>query len=380
MPTPERRQSSLRRPAPLTEVPAGGEALRRRVYLWATGLGGLILLLLWVLQLRRPAPDLFALYGYPVLLLECLWGLFWLLGHRSLLVAERATFLLNALAVLAQLFLAVLTGDGQALTLSGNAYWLLVAVSILSYLMFSARQGVWLSAGFYTLGVVLPWVALGLRGQPLPGAADLLRVQLSCGAILVLLYSLAWYRERFLLERGHRLTLEQLVNTDPLTHLPNRRALYAAIERLLEEVRQGTPGCLILLDLDHFKRINDTFGHNAGDGVLLESARLLRSALRDSDDLGRWGGEEYLIALPGVTPEQGRQIAGRLRDRLAAHVFPGVGQVTASFGVTPCTPHDDLGSSMARADLALYAAKAAGRNQVALREANLMQENPVQES
>ncbi|EYB69209.1 hypothetical protein DEIPH_ctg011orf0202 [Deinococcus phoenicis] len=330
-------------------------------------MGSSILIAVWILQWGRPVPDPFVLYGHPVLLLQCLWATIWLLQGRPLIVAERVVFLMNSLAVLVQLFLSLLAQEDRVLDLSSGAYWMLVAVSILSFLMFSTRHALWLSAGFYTLGVVLPWAALLARGTALATQPELLRVQLTCGAILVLLYSLAWYRERFLVERGQRLTLEQLANTDPLTHLPNRRALYPAVEALLAEVRLGTPGCLVLFDLDHFKRINDTHGHNVGDEILIGSARLVRTALRDTDHLGRWGGEEFLIVLPGVGVVQGQSIAERLRDGLAAHTFAGVGRVTASFGVAALTPHDDLSSSIARADAALYAAKAAGRNCVILR-------------
>ncbi|GMA17155.1 GGDEF domain-containing protein (plasmid) [Deinococcus metallilatus] len=363
---PDRRQSRPRLPETVPDALSRVEGLRRQVYFWALGLGSVILVATWVLQTRRPTPDPYVLYGHPVLLLQCLWAVVWLLQRRSLLVAERVVFIVNSVAVLAQLFLSLLTRDNQVLGLASGAYWMLVAVSILSYLMFSTRQALWLSAAFYGLGVVLPWAALVSRGEGLGAQPELARVQLTCGAILVLLYSLAWYRERFLVERGQRLTLEQLANTDPLTQLPNRRALYPVIERLLEEGGRGTVGCLILFDLDHFKRINDTHGHNAGDEVLIRGGGLIRAALRDTDHLGRWGGEEFLITLPGVSASQGQDIAERLRTRLAAHTFPGVGQVTASFGVAPCLPGDDLPRWTARADAALYRAKDEGRNRVVL--------------
>jgi diguanylate cyclase (GGDEF)-like protein len=368
MARPDRRQPlpPALGPGAASDPVRQAEALRWRIYLGATVIGSAVLVSVWVLALGQPDPDLFVLYGHPALLLMCVWAVVWLLQRRSLLVAERVVFVINALAILAQMALSLVTPDAEVLDLTSAAYWMLVAVSILSYLLFSTRGALWFSAGFYTLGVALPWTALGLRGQTLGDQPELARVQLICGAILVLLYSLAWYRERFMLERGHRLTLEQLANTDPLTHLPNRRALYPAIERLLAATQEGVPGCLILFDLDHFKRVNDTHGHNAGDEVLIGTADLFRDTLRNADRLGRWGGEEFLLVLPGVSAPQGEQIAERLRGLLADHTFSGVGRVTASFGVAACAPGDDLRRCIARADAALYRAKAAGRNRVEL--------------
>ena len=339
-------------------------ALRRRVYLWTTLLGVLVLIGAWTRQIGRPHPDLYVLFGHPVLLLQCLWIFWWLLRGRPLIVAERVVFVVNALAILTQMLLAVETDGRQMLELTSAAYWMLVAISILSFLIFSSRQALLFSAAFYVLSVGLPWGGLLLRGEPAGDYSELIRVQLTCGAVLALLSVLAWYRERFTMERGQRLSLEHLANTDPLTQLPNRRALYPEVERMLEEVRAGGTGCLILLDVDHFKRVNDTFGHNVGDEVLVRMAALMRAQLRDDDTVGRWGGEEFLITLPGLEAEVGGQVAERLRQRLAEQGPTHGPAVTASFGVTVCTADDDLQSCTARADRALYEAKTSGRNRV----------------
>lgn len=362
MPRPDRRQSlpALRVPPPLP----GAEALRRRLYLAATALGSAVLVSVWVLQLRQGTAEPFVRFGYPAMLVMCGWAAVWLLQGRSLLLAERVVFLVNAVAILAQLGLGLVTPQTPGVDLTSPAYWMLVAVSILSYLIYSTRGGLWFSAGFYLVGVALPWAALALRGEGPGDQPALARVQLTCGAVLLLVYSLAWYRERFMFEHGQRLILEKLANTDPLTGLLNRRALYAAVGKLLEDVRQGESGALILFDLDHFKRVNDAFGHNAGDQVLIGTAELCRGTLRGSDSLGRWGGEEFLIVLPGVTASQAECVAERLRRLVEACTFAEVGRVTASFGVTTCLPGDDLRRCLARADAALYRAKAAGRNRV----------------
>lgn len=363
MSSPDRRRFP---PPTLPEAARGpaSEEVRRRLYLAALGVGAAVLALVWLLTWQRGPYDPYVLYVHPLLLLMCLWTAAWLLGGRPLVVAERVVFVANVLAIAVQMALALIAPEDAALGLASAAYWMLVALSILSYLLLSARGALLVSAGMYGLSVALPWTGLALRGRGPGDLPELVRVQLTCGAILVLLYGLAWYREHFLLERGERLTLEALANTDALTGLPNRRALYGAVERLLNAADQGKPACLILLDLDHFKGINDRYGHNAGDAVLAQAATRLRERLRGGDTVGRWGGEEFLIVLPGADAAGAEQVAERLRREVGTLPFPEVGPVTASLGVAQAEPGDDLGRWVARADAALYRAKVAGRDRV----------------
>jgi len=338
--------------------------LRRRVYFWSTVLGACVLVITWAMQIGRPDPDLFVLYGNPVLLLQCAWLFWWLLSGRPLRPAEQVVLVVNTVGILVQLLLALVGGQPHLIDLTGSAYWTLVALSILSFLVFTNRQALTFTLGFYLLSVALPWAVLLARQGSLSGYGELVRVQLVCGTVLVLLSVLAWYRESFVAERGQRLSLEHLANTDPLTQIPNRRALYPEIERLLAETRTRPGGCLILLDIDHFKRVNDTFGHNVGDEVLIRMATLLRADLRDGDTVGRWGGEEFLLTLPGLPLSLAEKVAERLRSRVEEQLGVGSHPITASFGVTLCAQDDDLQSCTARADRALYTAKAAGRNRV----------------
>ena len=340
------------------------EALRRRVYLWATLMGSVVLIVTWLMQDGRPHPDPYVLFANPLLLLQCVWIAWWLLRGKALIVAERVVFTVNVFAIMVQVSLATVTGGQELLGVASAAYWTLVAISILSFLILTKRQALLFTATFFALGVVLPWSALLFRGDSLADYSELGRVQLVCGVVLVLLSVLAWYREGFAEERGQRLSLEHLAHTDPLTGVPNRRALYREIDSLLAGARLGAGGCLILLDVDHFKRINDTFGHNVGDDVLVRLAALIRADLRDGDAVGRWGGEEFLITLPGLSLAQGEQVAERLRGHLERQMLNQGQGVTASFGVTCCRSDDDLQNCTARADRALYAAKTAGRNRV----------------
>jgi diguanylate cyclase (GGDEF)-like protein len=128
---------------------------------------------------------------------------------------------------------------------------------------------------------------------------------------------------------------------------------------------RGEPVSLIMLDLDHFKHINDTHGHQAGDLVLREVGGCLGRVVRGQDRVGRLGGEEFGILLPGLEAEEAVQVALRLRRAVAA-LRPGGHAVTASLGVASGT--DGVDAILARADECLYAAKGAGRNRVSFRD------------
>lgn len=166
--------------------------------------------------------------------------------------------------------------------------------------------------------------------------------------------------------RAHmQVELERLATTDTLTGIRNRRAFD---EQLALEVnrarRYGTPLALVLIDIDHFKRINDRYGHQIGDRVLVELAGVVGSRLRASEVFARWGGEEFIVLAPNTSADDAVHLAEEIRARVAAHEFPGVGQVTVSLGVTEYAPDDTSDSLWKRADTALYRAKAGGRDRV----------------
>lgn len=162
--------------------------------------------------------------------------------------------------------------------------------------------------------------------------------------------------------------IEDSARRDSLTGLLNRGAFEAAGEELLEAARAGAPLTLLIADFDHFKRLNDRYGHPAGDEVLRESARVWRAVLPQDALLVRYGGEEFVAALPGCDLDRGRELAETLREAIAAHPFVYVGEtiaVSASFGLAEFgRPERDLAGLVRRADEALYEAKAGGRNRV----------------
>ncbi|HKJ72267.1 MAG TPA: diguanylate cyclase [Gammaproteobacteria bacterium] len=160
--------------------------------------------------------------------------------------------------------------------------------------------------------------------------------------------------------------LEYRASTDPLTGLYNRIRLSEYLAAELNRLRRyGGEASLLLLDLDHFKAVNDEHGHDTGDRVLRQVCRVLESNSREADLLARWGGEELVLLAPETFGDEGRILAEKLRQAVANHPFPPVLSVTVSIGCITLTPYDTPNSAMRRADDAMYAAKAAGRNRVA---------------
>ncbi|HEY0288917.1 MAG TPA: sensor domain-containing diguanylate cyclase [Pseudomonas sp.] len=180
--------------------------------------------------------------------------------------------------------------------------------------------------------------------------------------MLVVLYLLNRVLRRF------QVRLEAQATLDSLTGLPNRRGFnYLALRAIQDARRDQTPLSAMLLDLDHFKRLNDTHGHLAGDEVLSGFADDIRRCLRETDIICRWGGEEFIILLKGTNNAGARRVAEKIRLLAEQHtyVFSGTAlQVTVSLGLTELSAADTLQSLIARADQALYSAKQSGRNRV----------------
>jgi diguanylate cyclase (GGDEF)-like protein len=163
-------------------------------------------------------------------------------------------------------------------------------------------------------------------------------------------------------------TLENMTRTDPLTGLFNRRHLETEAPKLVElSMRKKTSTAVVMLDIDHFKKINDSFGHEAGDAVLVHMARILQKSLRTYDLVVRYGGEEFLLVLPMIALGEAETIAERLRQSIQDSPISfnqDELSITASLGVYTAEQIPDLYEAIAKADSALYHAKNSGRNRV----------------
>lgn len=224
----------------------------------------------------------------------------------------------------------------------------------------------------------IPWLAVGTvlgvllwaeRSQPFfPGVSLIL----SATTVSALVAARQIMGQRDLIATHAQLheahaTLAALATTDPLTGLANHRAVVAAIDHELERAHRYSRECaLLFIDIDHFKALNDSGGHSAGDQALVELGDVVRSRLRTIDGVGRWGGEEFVIWLPETGGPGAMQTAERVRAAIAAHVFGAAGgsHLTCSLGVAVFPADGSTRTALIdAADQAMYAAKRLGRNQ-----------------
>lgn len=189
------------------------------------------------------------------------------------------------------------------------------------------------------------------------------RIRLLAGLWLVLAAIVVWFARRLsAAAREH----ETLANTDGLTGVLNRRSLLGLAEGAERRIDSDQQLAVLMIDIDHFKKINDSLGHAAGDAVLRQVAEVLRDSCRDSDLVGRYGGEEFLAILSDTSEQGALNLAEKLR-RKVAEIGTSPCPVTVSIGVAVCRPvSGTLNDAIRRADQAMYAAKAAGRNRVVL--------------
>ncbi|AEM79709.1 LOW QUALITY PROTEIN: response regulator receiver modulated diguanylate cyclase with PAS/PAC sensor [Thermoanaerobacter wiegelii Rt8.B1] len=189
-------------------------------------------------------------------------------------------------------------------------------------------------------------------------------VELSLSAVKI---KDAWHAIGIIRDISERKRLEELLYhqsiTDPLTNIYNRRFFMQMLEQEIERVKRNKKlFSLIMFDLDHFKKVNDRFGHAAGDMVLKSVADTVKERIRKTDCFARWGGEEFIILLPETSLNNAVDLAEELRKQISRIELQGIGDVTASFGVTEYRDTDTIDTVLIRVDNMLYEAKGAGRN------------------
>jgi diguanylate cyclase (GGDEF)-like protein len=244
-----------------------------------------------------------------------------------------------------------------------------------------ALQPAWLTA-LLTLPFLLTGLLLLARTASLwwlPGAEGFLMQGSANKATLAWLYLLMTLMIALglvsivvmrLIARIHYMTLR-----DPLTDALNRRAFSAELQTLQAQVERGQTHSLVMLDVDHFKRINDRLGHAAGDAALLHLVAVLQANMRELDRLGRLGGEEFCLLLPHTALDDASRVAQRMCEALRKQSLQWQGSpldLTASFGVVACQPGDPQGdSTLALADWLVYRAKSAGRDRICVADPDL---------
>lgn len=191
-------------------------------------------------------------------------------------------------------------------------------------------------------------------------------VELSIGSIKIKneWHAIATIRD-ITLRKQAEAHLQQLATTDTLTGIFNRRRFNELLEAdIARHQRYHSPLSLIFFDIDHFKQVNDTYGHQAGDQVLVQLTALVSGSIRTTDALARWGGEEFIILTSGCNLDCARQLAEKLRMTIERLSLPEVGLITCSFGVAEFREGDDQDALVKRVDQCLYQAKESGRNRV----------------
>jgi diguanylate cyclase (GGDEF)-like protein len=258
---------------------------------------------------------------------------------------------------------------------------LMLVALVLVFGMFSLKAREVLALGIFTvlsLGVIM--TGMVLHDPQLDARMEFIRFVLAAGtlpAVSGVAYYVSKMRSRLQEQKSelaHALDLlQEIASRDELTRLVNRRHMQQRIEQEASmQLRSGEPFCLALIDLDHFKRVNDQHGHAVGDQVLREFADAAQQVLRKTDVLARWGGEEFLLLLPNERPDTAQAALDRIADCLREHQHsPGASglPVTFSAGLTDHPSGEPLHETLERADQALYSAKDQGRNRTVSRMA-----------
>lgn len=246
--------------------------------------------------------------------------------------------------------------------------WLIMVVCALAFHLFRYQIAMAFTFGFYSLSVAIvggQMVFASLQGADLAPGWQTLQVYGSAAVFLGFIYVMGHYRMQAQQLQTEYALMKEWALIDGLTGVANRRRCEQALrEAMARGERYGEPFTICLWDIDHFKQINDTYGHETGDQVLRQMAQVARSRIRTADTVGRWGGEEFFLLLPHTRLPEAQQLVERLRRDIMAAIVVGDRPVTASFGLAEYCNDDDPASLLVRADEALYTAKATGRNRV----------------
>jgi diguanylate cyclase (GGDEF)-like protein len=336
---------------------------------WLLVIGAVLNVLVWVLEWRSGLINDWDRWLMPVLASSlCLYAaLLRRVPAWSRWIKLAATLTFNAYIVVNILLLLDHSGPlPNMYQFLSTMYWLPLAYGT-AFVFLPVRWALWVAAAvFVTLFGPLAHAALA-GGAPTRWPEEFATlVMVLCAAqiaYIVLLRTVATVRADYQLADQRMRLMQSLAATDVLTSLPNRRAMTDQLAAAIAHgMRHGKPVTVALFDVDHFKRINDQFGHGAGDQVLIDIGKVLSTQLRASDHFGRWGGEEFLLVASDTTMHVALDLADRLRRTVGAWEFRHGQPVTVSIGVSQLLAGDDADSLLQRADRALYRAKEMGRN------------------
>ncbi len=341
------------------------ERVRRLFSLIMLPMGAIACLLAWAMELTAERTVEFDLYFLPLFALAlCISAVLVWLKPAVLPWMERSGFV----ALSTYLLITLEHQLSGFLPLYGHfnefTYWFFIAF-LIAFIGWKPRNALYLCGGLYAIMLLLLVVNLPPLLQ-LEGHRFWLTINyvaqfyLACLIYIAVHFALAQLRPQLS-------AMQRLALTDPLTGVANRRRGEELLSlEIARASRHGHPLSVILFDLDHFKRVNDVNGHAVGDALLRSVTRIVSEQLRVTDQLARWGGEEFLVIAPELGDFRAVQVAERMRAHIARLRIPGNQEThpTASFGVAFYRPGDTPHSFVQRADEALYAAKDGGRDRV----------------
>lgn len=356
------------KPASPSPAPAGLRAVfreqnrfKRQAYLWAVLLSLPVITWTWLLRFELP----FWRWMYGGLMVGLmLAGAALLNPNLPLRWVERFVILLNfAFGFGKYVYLVYDPAAHELVNWLGEIqaiFWTIAIGFILTYIFFERKRALWICLGQVALILLVTLPLLGGFSSEI--AREFFRLETRLAAVAFITLILAKAKDDLVETQNRALDVETLAYLDALTGLPNRRALSQMIEQRIAEPNPQFG--LVVADIDFFKAINDTWGHDTGDLVLREAASLLRNSLRERDLVGRWGGEEFVILLHEGSALNHIQTIERIRQTIEQTPFANGLRATCSFGGSDVQRGDTLESLFSRADQALYVAKSKGRNRV----------------
>ncbi|WP_456271013.1 diguanylate cyclase [Bacillus sp. AK031] len=278
-------------------------------------------------------------------------------------LVELSVFILATVLFLLRMFLAILDDLGVQgdVHLGTVSYWASIYY-FLVFLTFRGAGALFVSISTFSLIAFVAgyhvFFSINANGDTID---TLMQFTIATLGNIVVLYYIQRMIETYLeaeITKYH-------ANTDYLTKLPNRRKM----EQILQQEKQtfqddGTTFTVSMFDIDYFKKVNDTYGHDVGDKVLQELTSLISGNLKDNEYIGRWGGEEFLMIFSNSNLEKGKQRSTAICQLIHQHNFPEAGNITCSFGIAQYEKYEELKDLLKRTDDALYIAKAKGRNRV----------------
>ncbi|GAB5382851.1 MAG: GGDEF domain-containing protein [Aliiglaciecola sp.] len=326
----------------------------------------MVVFAVWIIEYQAGLVRYFDSFGYGLTIIVILisYALSRIFNRNTLaktLVFVHAAIYLLMLAVLGFLSAAE---DGNLYSIATSLQWIPI-IYILAFLFLSKRLAIIAAISVYLILVAMLLLTFSGLFPVQNHELRLLMVNMSLshGLYIVCMFAVVRLKRDSKKQTVIARDLEKAVNFDSMLKIANRRHLQQLMDSYESNQQAVT---LLLIDIDNFKQINDTYGHQAGDEVLLTLVECIKKNLRPSDVIGRWGGEEFMILTQGALGEDVTILAERVRRAVEHETFPHVQDVTISMGVADLNDGLDTESAFRSADRALYKAKRSGRNKVVI--------------